>query len=425
MSFYNKFIPQRYRIKSQSAEADIRTEPWLMRSEWQSSRLRGKGVGGMVFEGLFGLGWLVTCGFILWDDWPQISANPTVGDSLLFLFPLVGFFIFGIFLKKYWEYRRFGKAILCMDPFPGSIGGQVGGVVELPEGFSSDTVFNVRLNNVYSFVTFNGKSRRRHERVLWSKGCTADVSENAGATILRFLFDVPEDKDIQPAQAVRATNYYKWDLYVTADIPGIDLNRRFDIPVYRTAQAALNISAKVQDNIRKQDRLKYKKTLPDVLPFRSGISGPELYYPPFRYRKSGSFMALVGATFMAAAVFMWEVEQDFSAFVLAGVLGIAGLISGLTMLTKTLYVKRQGMKLVSCARYFGIIKRCHEMRLEDVAHIRYEKTLQTGQKHNVKFYYKIMLYDHYGGKMRVAEGIEGEVQAKLAVTEIARVFNLK
>ena len=168
------------------------------------------------------------------DRRPGGRAGATARAGLLF--PLVGIFL----LKKAWdltrEWRRFGVIELEMDPFPGAIGGHVGGRLLIQGTYQGDSEYHVELACVRSYVSGSGKNRSRRESVLWSETGTArstiTASPKGMGTRLSFRFDVPDN--LPESDISQSGDYYLWRIRLTAEIPGTNLDRDYSIPVFRT-----------------------------------------------------------------------------------------------------------------------------------------------------------------------------------------------
>lgn len=61
------------------------------------------------------------------------------------MFPLVGIGLLIWAIRTTLEWRRFGQTLLTLDPYPGSIGGHVGGFIEVPIRFLETQIFKLDL----------------------------------------------------------------------------------------------------------------------------------------------------------------------------------------------------------------------------------------------------------------------------------------
>jgi hypothetical protein len=164
------------------------------------------------------------------------------------LFPLCcalfggGFLIGALIATARWI--RFGRCRVQMRTVPGVIGGHFRGEVLLPESFPSDT--DVRMELICESTTTITRKGDKSDHLsidrLWTR--THRVTANAslshdGACALPFDFSIPyglsDATDSKVEGDVRVD--IDWTLRVFAKLKGPDLNMRFHVPVFRTAES--------------------------------------------------------------------------------------------------------------------------------------------------------------------------------------------
>jgi hypothetical protein len=143
------------------------------------------------------------------------------------LFPLAGFWLLSVAIRKTLQVRRFGEVELRMDPLPGSLGGEVGGVLEVPVSFRPGDVFAVTLR--CQRVTRRNNSS--NQEVIWQETGRAVAAPGNIGTRLAFRFAVPATL---PPSSDDPAGSHQWTVRLTADLPGIDLDHSFVIPVVAT-----------------------------------------------------------------------------------------------------------------------------------------------------------------------------------------------
>lgn len=141
------------------------------------------------------------------------------------------------------NWRRFGRVTLQMNPYPGAIGGQVGGSFSLPLTYDSKQVFKAVLSCTKHYSA-NGESQRQ---TIWEKEARAHTSAAANGTEVRVVFDVPSGLPESTAQG--SDPEYSWLLKVSAELPSVDFNRIFEIPVFKVERIAATRAVR---NERKQ-----------------------------------------------------------------------------------------------------------------------------------------------------------------------------
>ncbi|MCL7423437.1 MAG: DUF3592 domain-containing protein, partial [Methylobacter sp.] len=207
-------------------------QPWLQRREWQNGLIRSRAKSGLYFIWAFAAFWnLISTpvAFFIPDIWREKGALAL----LVLLFPCVGLGLLFWAIKTTLEWRRFGATPLTMDPFPGAIGGDVGGEILVNIPYQPFTAFEVTLSCINSYLSGSSKSRSRSEKLIWQDQGHAEAQRTMRGTRLQFRFEVP---DGLPESEEYGNNYHLWRLNLHSDMPGVDLNRSFEIPVYRSAE---------------------------------------------------------------------------------------------------------------------------------------------------------------------------------------------
>lgn len=123
---------------------------------------------------------------------------------------------------------KFGVTTLRMDPNPGSIGGQLGGALQL--GYALQPGDTVKVTAVcwrHYVRRSGGKSQSSQER-YWSDEVAPEVSQQFGQLVLRFTFDVP---DTLPPSGKRNDDRFRWQVLLRIDRKGRDIVRSFTVPV--------------------------------------------------------------------------------------------------------------------------------------------------------------------------------------------------
>ncbi len=154
---------------------------------------------------------------------------------LVFLpFPLVGIGLLFWSVRLLREWRRFGAAPLLLEPFPGSIGGHVGGTIDIRLPFNPHNRFTLTLSCMQCFEIDSDGSRTMHEQAQWQDELIPQVDSCPTGTRLSFCFDVPKGLSESDAEQT-GERYNLWRLNVRGNMPGTAFDRSFNIPVYATA----------------------------------------------------------------------------------------------------------------------------------------------------------------------------------------------
>jgi hypothetical protein len=220
--------------------ADVHgAEPWLARPDWASGRIRcswRKGmIGGWVFAGFWNLVTAPTMFFL-----PEEVLEKGNNLALLGLvFPLVGVGLLIAAARTMLRRRKYGTSVLEMTRVPGVVGGRLEGRIQTGLRHGTAAAVRLSLTCVNRIRRGTGSNRSTQERILWQEESGAAPGSlgagPSGATI-PISFVIPFD--------CRATDHTQhgdtihWLLGARADLPGVDFDARFEVPIFRTAQSS-------------------------------------------------------------------------------------------------------------------------------------------------------------------------------------------
>ena len=344
---------------------------------------------------------------------PQELAQENWAALAALLFPLIGLWLAYHAVLKTLEWRRFGRLYLDLDPFPGSLGGDVGGRLELPIVSHGDARFDVTLSCVHSRVSGHGNNRSRHEAVIWRGKAAVAGEPGISGTRVRFRFAVPNHL---PQSEPVSDNYHYWAVHLRAVLPGVDLDRAFEVPVFATDQP-----------IHSRSRVPYAAEvaagleLPgNIVRVYRGGDGLRLDYPASRSRGVGLFVLLFGLIFLGAPMSMALVEglpgvmSSSTAFAgfgfLAAVFAVVGLATsllGLYLLGNSLQVQISGRGVSTRRRLFGMPLRSRFVSGDQVRGIEHGITMQSGQGARATVRYTVSARLGDGGSLCLGDGIKG------------------
>jgi hypothetical protein len=341
--------------------------------------------------------------------WRQAQADPLV--LLAAIFPLVGIGMVAAAIHSTRTRNRFGDTYLVLDPFPGSLGGQVGGVVDTSIPFDPSRRFSISLRCIRSYVSGSGKNRSRKESICWTTDGTCHSELDGGATRLRFRFDVPAG---QPGSDLeKANDYILWRVQISCDMDGPDFERRWTIPVLNTGAVRSSIARGTEAHPDTFDVA--MDGIESVADIRFVAGGIEAWYPPFQRPAQGIFALVFGLVFLAIGVGVglsgdaWVIPIAFT--LVGGLIGFYGLY----YLGKGLMVSvtRHGIK--SRRFLYGYRFPTQAITAESLRKLEIKQgaTMQSGNRTTV--FYQILAHRKEGaGKpIVVGERLTGRAEAEL------------
>jgi hypothetical protein len=319
-----------------------------------------------------------------------------------------------------------------MDPFPGSIGGHVGGrlqVGNLDYGLASAAAeLKVTLECVYSYMSGSGKNRSRRESVKWAEQGRPQIDRSSRGVNLVFRFDVPDG--LPQADVEQTGAYHFWRLGIHADIPGINLERSYNIPVFATAETSQNI----RHDVSAQAAATRKKASADAqlaiasgqfdikglsraLRFRNEGHRILMAFPMFRNRLLTLFAAVFAGGFgFASYSMMVDMAGDggfFGAFMV--IFALPFFLVALLATIATIYLPFNNLRVEIESGNVSVLRRLlfipiYRRRLQrnDISHLSIKRSGSTGAGVNRIEHFKIRAQDKQGRQVTLAEDIDGE-----------------
>lgn len=383
---------------------------WKEKKEWKTNSIKSSAKSAVYFFWGFTIFWnLISYTPFLSEKsiFAEMSRKPEV--AMVFLFPLVGLILLGLSIRATRRWRRFGHTPLEMDPFPGCIGGQVGGQISINLPYSKQHKFPVSLSCRKSYITGSGKNRRRTEKVMWQTEGVCHHERGPQGTRLSFRFDVP---DGQPeTEPDNQKTYILWKVHVSAELQGADFEREYTIPVLKSDTPVLS-SLKEGTEQHPLTQSQAEDRIYSVAQFQVVDSGVEAYFPAMQRPAAGISLSLFGAIFTAAGWFAGYMGAPAIFPIVFCTVGLGIFFGGIFYLAKSLQV-RVSDKGVTARRFlFGypITTRTIDADVIKSFDIVQGSTMQHGNKTTV--IYQVVAKSHAGRNAKVAERLTSRAEAE-------------
>ncbi len=398
--------------------------PWLANSEWQSPTLRSGSRQAMWGAWLFAVFWNAISAPLPFLAWQEIVEKDNKLALLALLFPLVGLGLLAWAIRRSLEWRRFGAAPLTLDPFPGAIGGDVGGTIEVGCGYDPGARYELTLTALRSYVSGSGKNRSRRERAEWQDSQLAWAEPHGDGTRLAFRFDVPDG--LAESDARRDGDSWRlWRLNLRAELTGADLDRDYDIPVYRTAARAVALPARGLALAAERGTALGEERLLERFRVMRDAGGARVLFPAGRHAGGALAGLAVGGSFAAAG---WFIATQGGSPLFGSVFGGIGALFALGCLyalTNSLEVFQDGTELVSLRRILGLPVRRRSLQRHTVRGFRRHSSMQTQSGSRHVMHVSLYASDAGGNEIIVGEGLRGESETAAAERYFARLFGLR
>lgn len=388
-------------------------KPWLKKPDWKGGEIRSGAKTGMKTIWFFALFWNLVSAPILFqltDIWQEKGAVAL----LALLFPLIGLGLLGWAINSSLAWRKFGRTPMKMDPFPGSIGGDVAGEITLNMRHDPAQVYAVTLSCLYSYLSGSGKDRSRNEKVIWQDSGYARSSMDMAGVKLAFCFQVPAG--LQETDDQEGSDYHLWRLNLHAEMDGADLDRDFEIPVYATKETSKRISML---SIDERPLGVAPQTIESILPITNTGRSIQVHYPMFRKPLQSVALVLFGAIFAGVGLFLWQKAENegMMLYFMAAIFGLVGvgvMLGGVYTALNSLLVTLDGQSLTSHRSVLGIVVNNKKIHYDDVQSVISKKgsTTQSGKKHQINY---SVVATHAGGELTLAEQLNSHSKANQAI----------
>ncbi len=332
-------------------------------------------------------------GALIWNTlgvpvgWLALFGDKDLGLFLSLLLPgftLVGGLLLVIAVRETLRWSRFRNLRMELDPHPGSLGGHVGGSLELPVHRVDDGNVRVLLVCIRDRLHKTSDGSSRKESIEWAEEMIPEVVRSGRGHLVRFTFQIPGGL---PPTGEKSDDYHKWVVRVQADLAGADLDQAFEVPVLvldpvlHAARPTLATPTPVRTEALPDDVVRVTR--------RGGAL--TLHYPVGRGGLAGVMFLVFGAIFTGMGVFFFgAVSQmtDGSAFgvvavafgsiflVIFGGVGALIMFLGLYSLLNSLVVEIRNGK-ISTRRWF-LLPVTRSARIDEVERLEMNESSRVG-----------------------------------------------
>ena len=435
------FVEYRQRRIQQNKQQDKDLQnqgDWKKRKGWQAPSIRSNARYGMwvnwgfaIFVNAFYMP------FIL--DIPKEIAKGNYALLVLLLFALIGVLIIYRAIKSTLEYQRFGKVVFDMDPYPGAIGGHVGGHVVVPKLAyellsAAGSNCSVRLECVYSYVSGSGDNRSRNENIRWAQKGEPKVTRKGTGVALGFRFDIPSH--LPSSDVVQKNAYNFWRLTIKADIKGVDLNREYNIPVFKEVGSnktyrhvrhdvsAQVIERKAQGSQEAKVAIKQGDfDVPGLMRAMKYVRHQDeirLSFSMFRNKMLVMFAAIFAGGFgFASGTMMSMAIKGGVMGVVVGIFSLPFLLVAIFSSVALVYLAFNNFKSVITPNGIHVVRRLLFIPIvyrhwdsKDLSHLSIKRSGSTGQGVDKVEHFKVLAHHHTGKSVTLAEDIDGEVNCE-------------
>jgi len=385
--------------------------PWLENPAWRDNRIRAGGRAALWSLWLFGILWSLFM-IPLWLHRDRLLAEGMPLALLPYLFPLVGVAVLAQAVITSLRWRRFGNAVLRLDPFPGELTGRVAGHLALPGLPAGAREAEVMLRCVHVYWRRSGNKRERREEVLWQDTRRIRFLPGPQGGGLAFEFRVPPD--LPPSS--QGSDHHRWTVTVRANLAGPNLDHDFTIPVFARDNATPSPSPRRRQEHQHPAPARSAagaESLPEWVQLGYRAGGMALYLPMFRNLQVAIPLTLFGILFGAIGVFLLQ-QQDAPLIIGGGFTLFGGLatLGGVYALGNSVEVLVSPRGISVTRRLFGLPLHKH-LPLGEIQGLEKRIGAQAGSR----AFYRVYANGRKGGRTLLADALPSASAADYLMTQ--------
>ncbi len=385
--------------------------PWLNRKEWSRSIVQSLDTSSRQVLLNFALIWNMLSLPAIWLFYFEFVQGENAKAIIALLFPLMGFLFITWALRARRRWQLIGPTPMTLDPYPGAIGGDIGGYIDIDEYKNTEANFVVTVTCLHSRAAGQAQKRRIEEDILWQEQGLADIKLTPEGMRLSFGFAVPPTL---PESMHSDDESYTWRVFVEGDLTDdIPMQREFEIPVFKTGQLS-----SFQDTTSivepKASRIDGHIELTRFMTVsKLGSEAVKVDYSYGRYRIICTISILLSAITATIGYFLLDGVSEFIRwFMVSG--GIIGACTGLYIMANrlSLTIDEQGIK--TCRFFLGIPIRRRFFPAEQLVGFMSENIVDWSATSKRSRYYNLYVINDEGQMLLIGEGFNGKSQVRIA-----------
>ena len=316
-------------FKETSAAAPPRDpQPWLKRADWAAGKIKSTATIPVKIMVIFALAFGGFGGLMTFFVLPKELHNGNFKALFVLLFPAVGLGFLIALIRRLQAQRRYGDCFFEMAAIPGALGGTLEGLIQAGARLRLEHGLHLKLSCIRRVVSQSSEGNNVQENILWQDEKVfrpeAGLPEpEPGRSGIPVFFKIPAN---QPECFARGSEAVVWRLEAKAKMSGPDFCARFDVPVFKAANASVAEDATEEtdptaalqmpvEDLRRDEHSKIQIT--------DGSNGREFYFPAARNLGtaagltafflvwSGIFYALLHSSAPMLFPIVWGVSDVF------------------------------------------------------------------------------------------------------------------
>lgn len=393
-------------------------EPWLSKTYWASSTIYSN-IGSLNTALKYVVRYLGVISIIVFFVVYETVVNRQEYITLLSLIiPFVTLSIYLYSKKLSRQTQNFGRMPLILNPYPGSIGGQLGGTISLviPKKFTQNTIQKSTVELQCIRYTTSGDDSI--QEITWNETMVPAWKTTIEGQKLDFSFDLNDG--LSESQPSEKRPYNAWTLFVEITFnDGTTIKCKYgDIPIFRTHQKSTLRNQQAYASQSKKTGQMHDTELDIIMAFKPvGNGGYHLHYPMGR-SLLGFFGIIFGLVFIVIGAMIPDIIFNIAFPFAGGCVALGGVYSLVNSLD--IHIDPIG---VSSKRYvLGFLVRERKITSYDIKEFIWKKSMSTSSSKQNTQYYDIYALANNKKEAILLEGIKGMGQARVAIKRLEKML---
>ncbi len=335
------------------------------------------------------------------------------------IIPVVTVLIY-LYLKKLSrETQIYGRMPLTLNPYPGSIGGQLGGTI--PINIEHYDIQKSAVELHCTGYTKSGDDNRQDIR--WNETMVPSLKNTINGQELAFCFDLNNDKnDLPESQASESRPYHAWTMFLEITLKdGSILKRKYeDLPVFKTHQKSTIRDQQAYASHSTETAEMHDEALDNIMAFKSADNGGyHLNYPMGR-----SLWGFAGILFGLVFIVVGTLIPDIIFNIVFPLAGGGVVIGSIYSLVNSLDIHIDPLGLSSKRYVFGILTKERKFASYEIQEFFWKRSMSTSTNSKTTQYYDIYARNNNGQEAIVVESIKGMGQARVAIQRLQEMLRI-
>jgi len=393
-------------------EAPIES-PWLRRSYWSNSTIYPDSKSKIQIINFIFYYLAFLSPLILLAVFESVRLQQYTGLFGL-LVPTIASWAFFYKNKLRQQIAIHGKMPLQMNPFPGSIGGHVGGSIEVHLNRDNQLKSaNIKLQ----CLQHDRNSENTQKEQLWDETMIPLQRSTLDGKELQFSFTI--DAEQEQSQAKENSQYIEWQLSLELDFEnGQKLKKNYcNLPVFNTAKQSNFIDQQAYAQGSSETLKMNNSALDKIMPLTSTDQSYQFNYSIGR-NFLGLFLVIFGVIFIVVGLNIPDLIFNIFFPFLGGLAALGGIYS----FFNSLEVHIDPTKIKTKRYLFGILIKTFDIPSYELEKFELKKSGTTTSSQNTTHHYEILAISQNQQKTVVIENIKSRSQARLAIERLEKIL---